>query len=318
MDMRKSWQQEAREALDSAIAEVAKENAARLYKEIPSQRWEESVDSALESLTRLQGCAEPDYDLEWVNVFYLSWYQPRQIHLAYVALRQLLDRRHPPRYVVDYGCGAWAVQFALAMLLAEKPEMQGAGIAVHGIDSSESMKRIGRELWNKFLLKIVEERHLLKLHDVMKSMEDSWVYHATIEDALAAVQGGRTDGAPGDGWFTAIHAVYEYESKGRPRSNLEDILDTEKYRSLGFATELVTFFSRPHIELRLLKRGFKNLNVETHWLGDLQKTTEWRRTVAAASYLHKHALLDRNPTTWIWRNINFMFRTGARTRNDRF
>lgn len=302
----------ALEPLDSAIAEVAQENYARLSTNFPSSQW---VDSALEALRRLQNCDEPDYDLEGVNVFYLSWYQPRQIHLAYVALRQLLDRRHPPRYVVDYGCGAWAVQFALAMILAEKPELQGAGIAVHGVDSSESMKRIGKELWSKFLLKIVGERgsHFLKLHNAMKSMEDSCAYHATIEDALAAVQGGRTDGAPGDCWFTAIHATYG--NKGQ-RSNLESILDTTEYRSLEFALELVTFYPREDRNFRFRECGFSNEELTPSWSGRLHKTFRWRAALPTVDpellFLRNRFLLNQEPT-WDLKEYAVMIREKRRT-----
>lgn len=313
----------ALEPLDSAIAEVAQENYARLSTEFPSSQW---VDSALEALRRLQNCDEPDYDLEGVNVFYLSWYQPRQIHLAYVALRQLLDRRRPPRYVVDYGCGAWAVQFALAMILAEKPELQGAGIAVHGVDSSESMKRIGKELWSKFLLKIVGERgsHFLKLHDAMKSMEDSCTYHATIEDALAAVQGSRTDGAPGDCWFTAIHAIYG--NRGQ-RSNLENILDTTEYRSLGFALEVVTFY-HPRVmfypqedrKSRFTRRRFSDEEPTSSWSGPLYKTYEWRMELANFRLfdLRYYHLLTSKPPTWDLKEYAVMIREKGGPGNDRF
>lgn len=303
------------QALDSAIAEVARENASRLRNEIPSEQWSESIDNALDSLTRLQTCEDPDWDLDWLNVFYISWYQPRQIHLAYVALRKLLERRHPlpPRYVVDYGCGAWAVQIALAMILAEKPELQGAGIAVHGVDSSESMKRIGKELWSMFL-KIVRERrgHFQKLHDAMKSMEDFCIYHATIEDAAAAVQDGRTDGAPGDCWFAAIHAIYE--NKGRTQSNLDGILDTDEYRSMGFALELVTFYPRPHLESRFTGRGFRrNEEVTSLWSGTLQKTTDWRFSMSSYPGLNNTPLLDRRPTTWDLEEYAVMVRKKRRT-----
>ena len=128
-----------RAALDRAIAEVAEAEYGRLAHGVPPDAQATQVDAALQSLRRLQQGTPPDYDSDWVVLFYLTWYQPRQVHLAYAALRQYVSANNPPQCVVDYGCGALAVQLALAIALTEE---DCAGAAVHGLDPSVPMRRL--------------------------------------------------------------------------------------------------------------------------------------------------------------------------------
>ena len=111
----------ARKSLDRAIANLAEAEYGRLSTEggLGTKEQHELVDRALRSLKELQQGRKADYGDEWVGVFYLTWYQPRQIQLAYAALRELIPERNPPKYIIDYGCGAWAVQIALALRIAD-------------------------------------------------------------------------------------------------------------------------------------------------------------------------------------------------------
>ena len=68
---------------------------------------------------------EPEYN-EWDALFYVTWYQPRQINLALAILQKLYEDARKwlgsdfPLHIIDVGCGAFlAVQFAMAILAAE-------------------------------------------------------------------------------------------------------------------------------------------------------------------------------------------------------
>ena len=148
------------------------------------------MENALNSLLQLQRGYEPDYNSEWVSLFYLTWFQPRQVHLAYAALRQHVAEQQVPPYVIDYGCGAWAVQIALAILLAEETELQGLG--VHGIDPNEPMREIGKKLWRKFRESVgmFSDDHFFGvcLQAALGSMEDSYSCHASLNEAAGYIQ----------------------------------------------------------------------------------------------------------------------------------
>ncbi len=70
-----------RDVLDRAIADVAKMEYARLTVGMDLEGRKQHVDGALESLKDLGRGGKPYYD-EWIALFYLTWHQPRHIHLA--------------------------------------------------------------------------------------------------------------------------------------------------------------------------------------------------------------------------------------------
>ena len=229
-----------RDVLDRAIAAVAEMEYLRLAEGMSIDDQTASVDHALKSLTRLQQARPPDYDSEWVSLFYVSWFQPHQVHLAYVALRRILAQAPLPRRVIDYGCGAWAVQLALSIILAEAPGPLGSGIAVCGIDSSEPMKMIGKRLWEEFRNKTNDTGcdgfFGVRLCHALELMGDSYGCYASPSEALRQLQVARKDSASENCWFTAVHAVYHENLE-----QLKDLLSSDKRQERGTSMELVTF-----------------------------------------------------------------------------
>ena len=67
--------------LEGAILEVAKSEYARLSAGLAPHQVATRVGDALESLGGLRRGVAPAYD-EWDALFYLTWYQPRQINLT--------------------------------------------------------------------------------------------------------------------------------------------------------------------------------------------------------------------------------------------
>ena len=243
--------------LDRAIADVAREEYQRLTEGMRPEDREKFVGGALDDLNNKLGRGmSPNYKSEWIALFYLTWYQLRQVHLAYTVLRYLLDnlKQEPPRQVIDFGCGSGAVQIALSILLAENSAWQN--VAVHGIDSSEPMMRIGRDLWRKFRKRIVNESdrsggvHFAgKLRRTLYLMSSSCSYDTSYK-ASAALPATREATSSGDCWLTAIHASYQSNRKdmeavfGRIRKEHEPVI------------ELVTFFDRYDPRLFFERLGF--------------------------------------------------------------
>lgn len=287
-----------REVLDRAIAEVAEAKYRRLSEAMSLEHQIEAVDNALKSLTRLQKGIPPDYSSEWIALFYLSWYQPRQIHLAYAALRGLLAHSPLPRHVIDYGCGALAVQIASAILLAEEQELLDSGLAVHGVDSNMAMMDNGKELWDKFREITGARSHVDSffkcLHVALDRMSDVCSCHASFADALAHLQAARAS-ASGDFGITAVHAVYPSNME-----QLKDVLDAEKCHERGSAIELVTFFESAVNKHFFDKLGFDRDHLRMlAWTGRLDATTRWRERLSEAlPGLEKRGLLRTRPVVW--------------------
>lgn len=235
--------------LDSAIAEVATTYYDRLTRCMSHPDKREFVNQALEELLKLQKGNSPDYNSEGTVLFYLTWYQPRQIFLAYSALRHVVRKQNPPSRIIDYGCGASAVQIASSILAAELSLLPAEKLrraacsersrtfpfAVHGIDPSEPMREISGFLWQNFKEKVESKVRDVNLSlsrifqgsrgpaehdsifesllDTMRSMTNSCRYPSY--EAMRSHRRARHASAPDDCWLTAVHVAYE--------SNLPDM-----------------------------------------------------------------------------------------------
>lgn len=259
-----------RAALDRAVAEVAAAEYSRLAHGLPLEDEARQVNAALQSLLGLQQGTPPNYDSEWVVLFYVTWYQPRQIHLAYAALRQHISADNPPPCVVDYGCGAWAVQFALAIALTEE---QHAGATIHGLDPSAPMMRLGQELWSKFnevLGQHFPNDDLAQCLAInLEFIAESSRTHECLADAVPHLPVPITDC-----WFTAVHAIYQTNA-----NDLQDVLrPAEDDDAPVFA--LVTFNVHSDRVPFFRNLGFETAALADAWVGDCPETTRWRRHLA--------------------------------------
>lgn len=137
--------------LDQAIQETARSEFIRLDERLtPKEDVRRKVESALKSLDLLRsGDGVPDYDDPWTAVFYLTWFQPRQVNLIYSHLKRSNERLPQGLRVVDLGCGCSATMFALAVFAATSGQHE-ARISVHGLDPSRAMRQLGLQLWGAF------------------------------------------------------------------------------------------------------------------------------------------------------------------------
>lgn len=194
--------QQVSHALDRAIAYSAGERLNVLGSQIDRQQSAERIVRALRALERLGSGGKPEYD-EWVAIFYALWYQPGQINLAYTLARSLLEETRDGEpalrlddswhlHVNDFGCGTWAMQFGLALALADlKHPSQGyPTVTVNPEDESLHMKAMGDMMWRQFL-SVVQD-------DVAQACR------AVTKGSPAIDKGSRRET-----WLTALHAFYE-------------------------------------------------------------------------------------------------------------
>ncbi|MYA62800.1 MAG: hypothetical protein F4X94_09540 [Dehalococcoidia bacterium] len=120
-------QQEVTKALSNAIVEEAQREFERLSAGMGTRDIAYSVENALRELRRLSSSEMPQYDDRWVALFYLTWYQPRQINTVYRMLRGYLIREDivgSELLIVDFGCGALATQFGVALAFADLAQLR--------------------------------------------------------------------------------------------------------------------------------------------------------------------------------------------------
>lgn len=152
--------------MDSAIAEVASEKYKRLSEELSLIAMPRITDYALRQLKGLQSGVMPNYD-QWVAPFYLSWYQPGQINLAYSMITAMANAKGVftetgKLHVVDFENGALVMQFGVALAAADaiRDGQTIDEILIDSLDSSTAMINIGMKLWERFKMKVKEDPNL--------------------------------------------------------------------------------------------------------------------------------------------------------------
>ncbi len=205
------------EALDTAITKVAQRRLASLSAGQSDQRIAMRIYRSLDSLRKLQRGVMPKYN-DWDALFYCLWYQPGHVNLAYTLARKVPTSKNPlvtgkgQLSVIDFGCGALAVQFGLALVAADTlaKRRKLPQIAVLPIDTSEPMKSIGWSIWSQFTDEIERYPELRALQSVCNEMKFD------NEHRTEAVV-----------WLTALHVAYE-ENTEEVESALADIIEREQ------------------------------------------------------------------------------------------
>lgn len=159
-----SYQEAVANALDHAIANVARAESSRLREEQSDEEVARGIETALRGLDGLRERRMPCYDDDWLAVLYSTWYQPSHINLAYSMIAAVAGRREgslAPNgrlHVFDFGCGTMAMQFGVALATADALQ-QGqppTAVSVTSIDSSQKMIDLGMKIWQNFKQEVWE------------------------------------------------------------------------------------------------------------------------------------------------------------------
>ncbi len=270
--MNAATQAAAAKALDISIKGVAVEEFARLSQGLSDRQIAVKTYRALSALRDLAKNKMPCYNA-WDALFYLTWYQPAQINLAYTLTRKVWREWNPlvtgsgRLEVVDFGCGALAMQFGLALAASDTFEQYSSlpEIAVRSEDSSDSMMRLGRKTWRRFVKEI--------------SNVDEYAGLDALRRACNAIECEDTDVPGATSWLTILHAAYE-ETFETVKNQL-DILVEEEVPDFVLATarpEAVCWTYSPD-----QRAGYRpsDTNLSANSLkplaGSLKETTKFRR-----------------------------------------
>ena len=182
------------------------------------------ICGALRGLQRLEDNIKPNYD-EWDAVFYSLWYQPAQINLAYTLSRTLLAEINPIArsggafQVSDFGCGALAMKFGLALAAADS---LNAGrnlrtIAVTSCDESQSMKDIGGKIWCEFVAELEKDASVANTSELL----GAWL---ACEDVVCD---GTAKSTETPLWLTILHVAYG-ENYGKIAEDLNHCVNNRR------------------------------------------------------------------------------------------
>ena len=213
------------EVLDRALLEVGDARFKSLVGNKGPEDWVVDVGRALKSLERLQTGLQPDYADPWVVLFYLLWYQPKQINLAYSAIKKMLNQRGDgglvlgggsQLHVVDFGCGSMAMQFAVALAAADALEsgQHITSITISSYDVNYPMIEMGIWLWCQFKRDVEDDPRLGTLALAVDTIETRGMTTKGEESLLIGPEEER--------WVSAIHAIYD-SNKFQVQNDLAEI-----------------------------------------------------------------------------------------------
>ena len=297
--------------LDRVISETGKRTFARLSNNLDNNQIAEKIDYGLSQNLLLSGQHMPDYNDEWVALFYFLWYQPKQITLACQLINWLLESGvHNKKiiYIIDYACGALATQFGLifAMINILDQEETIGDIWIDCVDESESMLALGNSSWEIF------NRKLPNFPDIIQKAVKKIKYHHTFSGEAAALFEPRNDlSVEHHIWLFMLHGLYA-ENVSDIGNHVSDIL-TDLRPKKPESILLTSESHKEHLMLDTVGRVVNESNLSLYRIDNplntteskLIKTTEFRKHLARTyPNINRTALLGTDVTCGFSRRMN--------------
>ena len=262
-----------------------------------------SVEKSLRAFQSLQLGGMPDYN-EWDALLYGTWFQPKQINIVSSILwtlrRQwnvnsqpwwngdILDVPNGNVHVIDFGCGALATQFAIALAALDSigRGVRISSIRIDSIDTSLPMIYFGQRVWDRF----VGIMHLRYPHEVLSSVLN--LVQGATHTGLDQLP-NRTDSTC---YLTSIHAAYEQaldevKIKLSKLMSMYDpdglLLTTQSGKWLMLHAMCPATGNSDYLEIPVQK-----LSMAPVFSGPLSRVTEWRRMMLARLLVERDVLIN--------------------------
>ena len=195
------------ECMDIAFAKVLADEFGRLTAGMPSEQIDNWLQRSEQSILRLRNSGDmPDYSDPMVVLRYALLYQLGHINLAYTLIKDAAgDNRLTSTgrlQVADFGAGCLAMQFGLALAVADALESGEdiAGVWLDAIDTGRPMMDLGFKLWQEFANVAGRHTGLNFLTEAAQLMH--W---NGFHEQYRSVR--KLDGM--DHWVSALHTLYD-------------------------------------------------------------------------------------------------------------
>ena len=267
---------------------TAEKEFRRLCKGMAPEQIAKEIFGTLRSLEGLQSGEMPEYD-EWDALFYVLWYQPEHINLAYTLAQRRLEQDQASIQqsggleVSDFGYGALALQFGFALATAAtlEADQYPPALTVTSSDANQPMLLLGRKLWDKFIREITIGGYpsLARVQRACGALRfalpSGWtetpacVHYSSLSKHASILKNNR--------WLTALHVAYE-DFHIEVTRELNDRVSKEKPSQILVTAQPEAFrwafvpdettYSRSKDNLRENDLAFE---------GEFQKTSEFRK-----------------------------------------
>lgn len=175
-------------------------------------------------------------------------------------------------HVVDFGSGAFAMQFGVALVAADAIRNGQTIDEIHidSLDLSTDMTSIGEKVWERFALFVENDANLAELNKACNTI-DSRINEIRCQPKDNIVR-----------WLSAMHTVYDNE-KGDVSRQLQGI-------QLLFSPDagfLTTHNSKEHLlpigslfsENDYQGKFYRDRDIPSQFGGSVEKTIAWRRSL---------------------------------------
>ena len=282
---------EVTKALDTAISTTARQWFREHKRTIDDPRAAGGIIRSYHEIRKLVGGGMPVYD-EWGAMLYVLWYQPSHINMAYTTALQLLEQGRSdgstdrPLHVYDFGCGALATQFGLALAAMERvtSTRRVVDISVKSVDESVVMEAIGWRIWHAFHLEIKNESkypHLEPLRRVCESL----VFNRSVQ-------------YEGEIWLTAHHVVYQ-ENHQEVYRNMSEIIEALKPHYVLMTTRKKKDTLLPQASAFGTHAKYSFNQVLTPLKGAFEKTNELRNVIREFLVVQAEDQLETSENSYI-------------------
>ena len=228
-DPRGSWSERnittITECMDVAFAKVVADKFDWMTGPMKSAQKNDWLRRSEQSILRLRNSGNmPNYNDRMVILRYVVQYQLRHINLAYTLIKDATATgdnrltRTSRLQVADFGAGCLAMQFGLALAVADALESGEdiAGVWLDSIDTSRLMMELGKFLWQEFVNQVGQSNDLHFLTEAANLIQPQ--FHEQ-HDAVQEFDGM-------DHWVSALHTVYGSSEQQCEVSNaLRDLCD---------------------------------------------------------------------------------------------
>ena len=287
-------------ALDAAISDTAASEFTRITRGLSRDEKAMLVAQALDSLHgSIPRLEMPEYAAELVALFYSVWYQPFQVNSALSLISRMIGERQPHLAekrrldIVDFGSGALAMEFglALAVLDAQDRGISVPEINVYLIEPSRAMTRIGFRLWQRFIIATGED----VAFDVASGSATKSLGASAMRLCCMADPSDIEPHCDADRWLVSMHAYYreDAESIRQGLREIHDHLDPQLgmmtfHQANSYGIDYVSPFAGSGIPIEI---GPLRLS------GGLPLVNGWRSGLAQELGLADDARLTR-PVEW--------------------
>lgn len=169
------------------------------------------VARAKHSLELLRSLESPDYSDRMVALLYVVRYQLAHVNLAYSMIAakgehtgcQAMSAKSGKLHIVDFGCGALAMQFGVVLTVADALK-QGQAITevrIDSIDTSQPMATLGTRIWEEFRGAVRGNTRFRALNAACDMVQKHYVIHEDYRSVRKIPEAAS--------WISAMHAVYQ-------------------------------------------------------------------------------------------------------------